>query len=67
MLGELIAQLDRADVANNVVTTLDPDVAMRLEHRAAEASMTLEDFVAGAVREFLDSADDDLVILPARQ
>jgi hypothetical protein len=60
VLGELIAQLDRADVANNVVTTLDPDVAMRLEHRAAEASMTLEDFVAGAVREFLDSADDDL-------
>ena len=60
VLGELIAQLDRADVANNVVTTLDPDVAMRLEHRAAEASMTLVDFVAGAVREFLDSADDDL-------
>jgi hypothetical protein len=60
VLGELIAQLDRPDVANDVVTTLDPDVARQLEHRAAEASMTLVDFVAGAVREFLDSADDDL-------
>jgi hypothetical protein len=28
--------------------------------RAAAASMATEDFVAGAVRTFLDSADDDL-------
>jgi hypothetical protein len=39
---------------------LHPDVARQIEHRAAAASMTTADFVAGAVREFLDSADDDL-------
>jgi hypothetical protein len=56
----LIAQLDRPDVANSIVTTLHPDVARQIELRAAVASMTVVDFVAGAVREFLDSADDDL-------
>jgi hypothetical protein len=60
VLGELIAQLDRPDIANGVVTTLRPDVARQIEHRAAAASMTVADFVAGAVREFLDGADDDL-------
>ena len=60
MLGELIAQLDRPDVVNSVVTTLQPDVAREIEHRAAAASMPVTDFVAGAVREFLDSADDNL-------
>lgn len=60
MLGELIAQLDHPDVANGVMGTLHADVARQIEHRAAAASMPLTDFVAGAVREFLDSADDDL-------
>jgi uncharacterized protein YbgA (DUF1722 family) len=60
VLGELIAQLDRPDVANRVVTTLQSDVAQQIEHRAAAASMTVTDFVAGAVREFLDGADDEL-------
>lgn len=60
VLGELIAQLDRPDVANGVVATLHADVARRIEHRAAAASMAVTDFVAGAVREFLDGADDDL-------
>ena len=60
MLGELIAQLDRPDIANSVMTTLQPDVARRIERRATGASMSVADFVAGAVREFLDSADDDL-------
>lgn len=60
MLGELIAQLDRPDVANGVMMTLHFDVARQVEQRATEASMPVADFVAGAVREFLDSADDDL-------
>lgn len=60
MLGELIAQLDRPDIANGVMTTLHFEVARQIEHRATEASMPVADFVAGAVREFLDNADDDL-------
>jgi len=60
VLGELIAQLDRPDVANSVVTTLQSDVALQIERRATAASVPVADFVAGAVREFLDSADDDL-------
>jgi hypothetical protein len=59
VLGDLIAHLDRPDVANSVMTTLHFDVARQIERRAAAASMPLADFVAGAVREFLDSADDD--------
>jgi hypothetical protein len=60
MLGELIAQLDRPDVASGVMATLHSDVARRIEHRSAAASMTVADFAAGAVREFLETADDDL-------
>ncbi len=60
MLGELIAQLDHPDVANSVVTTLHSDVARQIERRAASVSMPGPEFVAGAVREFLDSAEDDL-------
>lgn len=60
VLGELIAQLDRPDVANSVVMTLHSEVSRQIERRATAASMSLADFVAGAVREFLESADDDL-------
>jgi hypothetical protein len=60
VLGDLIAQLDRPDVAGSVMTTLDSDIARRIECRATAASMTVANFVAGAVREFIDSADDDL-------
>ena len=60
MLGELIAQLDRPDVAIGVMTTLRSEVARAIGHRARAASMPVADFVAGAVREFLDSANDDL-------
>lgn len=42
------------------MATLGSDVAHEIEGRASAASMTVTDFVAGAVREFLDSADDDL-------
>ena len=60
MLGELIAQLDQPDVAAGVLTTLDPRLAEELERRAAAASITVADFAAGAVREFVEHADDDL-------
>jgi hypothetical protein len=60
VLGELIAQLDRPDVAAGVLTTLNPLVASQIERRAAAASMTVADFVAGAVREFVERAGDDL-------
>jgi hypothetical protein len=60
MLGALIAQLDRPELAAEVLGTLDPDLALAIEARAAAASMTTADFVAGAVRAFIDSADDDL-------
>lgn len=60
MLGELIAQLDRPDVANRVMTTLHSDIARQIELRATTASIPVAEFVAGAVREFVESADDDL-------
>ena len=60
MLGELVAELDRPDVANSVMTTLHADIARQIERLATAASMPIADFVAGAVREFLESADDDL-------
>jgi hypothetical protein len=60
VLGELIAHLDRPEIANGVMVTLHSDLARQVEHRATAASMPVADFVAGAVREFLDNADDDL-------
>lgn len=60
MLGDLIAQLDRPELAAKVLGTLDPNLAVAIETRAAAASMTTADFVAGAVRAFIDGADDDL-------
>jgi len=60
MLGDLITHLDRPDVAANVLTTLDPIVALQIAKRAAAETMTSADFVAGAVRDFVERADDDL-------
>lgn len=60
MLGALVAQLDRPELAAEVLGTLDPDLAAAIEMRAAAASMATADFVSGAVRAFLDSADDGL-------
>ncbi|WP_298253024.1 hypothetical protein [Bradyrhizobium sp.] len=42
------------------MATLHFDVARQIERRATVACMPVTDFVAGAVREFLESADDDL-------
>ena len=60
MLGDLITHLDRPDVAANVLTTLDPIVALQIAKRAAAETMTSADFVSGAVRDFVERADDDL-------
>lgn len=60
MLGDLIAGLDRPEVVAAVLSTLAPTIRQRLEVRAADASMTVPEFAAGAVREFVERADDDL-------
>ena len=60
MLGDLIAQLDRPGVAAGLLDTLAPDLQAQLAKRADAASMSLADFSAGAVREFVERADDDL-------
>jgi hypothetical protein len=60
VLGDLIAGLDRPDVVESVLATLAPPIRQRLEARAAAASMSVPDFAAGAVREFVERADDDL-------
>ena len=59
MLGDLIANLDRPDVTVAVLATMDPIVATRFEQRSAAAAMTTADFAAGAVRDFVDRADDE--------
>src|SRR5262252_5105512 len=59
MLGDLIANLDRPDIAAAVLATLDPIVATRIEQRAAAAAMAVADFTAGAVRDLVEQADDE--------
>lgn len=60
MLGELIAQLNRHEVTANVLMTLDAGLKEQIERRAASASMSVADFAAGAVHEFVERADDEL-------
>jgi hypothetical protein len=60
MLGDLIAGLDRPEVIGAVLETVSPVIRERLEARAADASMTVAEFAAGAVREFVEYADDEL-------
>jgi hypothetical protein len=59
MFGELIAKLDQPAVAAAVLTTLDPVVMVEVKRRASAASMTVTDFVAGAVHEFIERGNDD--------
>jgi hypothetical protein len=60
MLGDLIANLDRPGVAAEVLRTLDPVVAAQIERRATAEAMVVADFAAGAVRDFVERADDEL-------
>ena len=47
-------------MARAVLATLDPNVAARIKRHAAAAAMIAPDFIAGAVREFVERADDEL-------
>jgi hypothetical protein len=60
MLGDLIANLDRPGVGAAVLKAMDPALLIRVEERAAAESMTSVEFVAGAVREFVERGGDDL-------
>jgi hypothetical protein len=60
MLGDLIAELDRPEVVDAVLATLPDPIRDQLAIRAADASMTVADFAAGAVREFVEYGGDDL-------
>lgn len=60
MLGNLIANLDRPDVAASVLMAIDPALLALINERAATESMTSAEFVAGAVREFVGRGEDDL-------
>jgi hypothetical protein len=60
MLGDIIATLDRPEVLDGVLAGLPPPVLRRLEARAGDVGMSLPDFAAGAVRDFVDRASDDL-------
>lgn len=59
MLGDLINSLDHPDVAAALLATLDPIVAASIAERAAATALTPPDFMAGAVRDFVERADDD--------
>ena len=60
MLGDLIAQLHRPNIVASVLMTMNSDIVGRIERHSAATSMTVEDFVSGAVRDFVESAGDDL-------
>lgn len=60
MLGELIARLDHPSVTDGVLATLDPELILEIQQRASAARIDVAGFTAGAVREFVDRADDDL-------
>jgi hypothetical protein len=60
VLGDLIAQLDQPGVCAKVLDTLDPSLQRQLTGCADAASMSPAEFAAGAVREFVEQADDDL-------
>lgn len=60
MLGDLIANLDRPGVSTSLLTAIDPILLARIEKRAAIESMTTTEFVAGAIREFVDRGEDAL-------
>jgi hypothetical protein len=47
-------------VTAGVLATLNPAVSESIGHRAADLSMSPAEFVTGAVREFIESASDDL-------
>lgn len=59
MLGDVLARLDRPEVAEAVLRTLEPALAAEVTRRAESHAMSAPDFTAGAIREFMEYADDD--------
>jgi len=60
MFGELIAQLDRPEVAAGALGALEDDELVSTIRRYAEANeIGLAECVAGIVRSFVDQADDE--------
>lgn len=61
MLGNLIASLDDPKAAMAVIAALDePALAARLTAAADASSCSPADIVGSAVRNFVDTASDDL-------
>jgi hypothetical protein len=60
MLGDLIAKMEQPDIATAVLSSLDADLVDEVGRRAGAASMTPAEFVAGAIREFVERGTDDL-------
>lgn len=58
MLGELISKLDQHEISDDVLATFDPKISDAITERARTLSMSPPVFIAGAVREFVDWADD---------
>lgn len=60
MFGELIARLDRPEVAAEALAALqDHELEAMIRQFAAANDMTIAACMAGMVRGFLDQADDD--------
>ena len=60
MFGDLIAQLDRPEVAAGALAALDDDELVSIIQRYAEANeIGLAECVAGIARSFVDQADDE--------
>lgn len=60
MLGDLIANLDRPGVSTALLKAIDPALRAQIDERAEIVSMTTTEFVAGAIREFVERGEDDL-------
>lgn len=60
MLGDLIAQLDRPEVAAAALAALnDEELTSTIERYADANEIGLAECVAGIVRSFVDQADDE--------
>ncbi len=59
MLGDIMARLSQPEIAVGVLKSIDPEIAAEIVRRAEIHNMRPADFVAGALREFVDRADDD--------
>ncbi len=60
MFGELIAQLDRPEIAAGVLAVLeDEELESTIRRYADSNDLAVADCVAGIVRGFVDQADDE--------